>query len=278
MSRGWRFYSRDELLGALVYDSEGLLCGEVAELTLTEERALLDVQVRKRVGEVAVDVERLSRELAGRGLQVEGLTLAELVSLARGLGLDVPQARVERELALLKLRVPVEEVLWIDRKVLHPRGEVKVVLLRTPREAEFRGWKPRPPPKVPRREDVRGKLVLSLSSGIVGVVDDVVVGAGELGLRVYRAAGARELRWLAFINALRKSGRGELAERLAREIDPYAAPRLAGEDAERALELVRALGGGEAERLLSGYLAESRDVVDIAWGSVSRLGDAVVVE
>ncbi|MGC9096868.1 MAG: hypothetical protein ACP5II_06895 [Infirmifilum sp.] len=278
MARSWRFYSREELAGALVYDSEGLLCGEVADLTLTEEQAFLDVQIRKCVGEVSVNTERLSRELQSRGLQVDGLTLAELVSLARGLGLDVPQLRVERDLTLLKMRIPVEDIQWIDHKTLQPRGEIKVILLKTPREAEFRGWKPGQFPKVPRRDEVKGKLVLSLSSGIVGLVEDVVVGAGELGLRVYRASGARELRWLAFINALKKANRWEIADALSREIDPYSSPRLTGEDVERALELARSIGGGDVEELASRYITESRDVLDIAWRTVRRLGDAVITE
>jgi len=269
-----RFYSEEEVRGALVYDCEGLLYGEVGGLALLDSGAFIDVYLRRRVGEPAVDVERLAGELGRRGLSVEGRGLAELVALARELGVEVPYRTLDRDLSFLKARVPVEEVLWVDCS----RPELKVVLLATPREAEFRGWRPRPPPRIPRRGDVEGRPVLSLSGGVLGFAEGVVVGPGEVGVRVRRSAGGREVGWLAFISALRRNGKGKLAERLAGEIDPYANPRLTGEAAERAVRLVRELGSSEDVELLMKHVSEPRDVVDVPWSSVVRLGDAVIVE
>lgn len=277
-AKRWRFYSEDEIKGALVYDSEGLFYGEAAGLTLLRTGAFLDVYLKRRMNETVVDVERLAEALAKKGLSVEGSTLSELIVLARETGVEIPLTKASRDISILKARVPVEEVLWIDHKSLQSHGEVVVVLLSTMREAIFRGIKPQPPPKYPDRGEVKGKLMLSLSSGIVGVVGDVVIGAGELGLRIYRATAAKELKWLAFINALKKARLEKIAERLAGEIDPYANPRLSGDEAARALELARKLGGSDVESLLQNYLSESRDVLDVPWSSVVRLGDAVVVK
>ncbi len=273
-----KFYAEEELRGAKVYDCEGLLYGEAGGLVFLEDGAFIEVYVRRRIGDVAVDAERLSSDLARLGLQTGNATLEELVSLGRELGVDIPSRVVDREVSLLKARVPVEEILWFDSRNVAPFGELKVLLLATPREAEFRGWRPRPPAKWPKREEVRGKMVLSVSNGIVGVVEGVVVGIGGIGLRVARSGGDREVKWLAFTTALRRRGQDGLAERLAGEIDPYSNPRLKGADAERAARLVEELGSEEALELLAKHTVESKDVVDIPWSSVLRVGDAVITE
>lgn len=273
-----RFYTEDELRGAKVYDCEGLLYGEVGGLALLEEGAFIEVHLKRKIGELTVDRDKLVSNLAALGVHAENLTLAELVSLSRGLGVDIPSRVADTEISFLKARVSVEEVLWLDSRNVAPFGELKILFLATPREAEFRGWRPKPPSKWPRKEDVKGKLMLSVSKGIIGSVEEVVIGIGGIGLRVARSSGVSEVRWLAFVTALRRKGQGGLADRLTEEIDPYGNPRLTGAEAEKAFKLVEELGSRENLELLAKHTVESKDTIDVPWSSVVRIGDAVVTE
>ncbi|MEM2371208.1 MAG: hypothetical protein QW291_01565 [Thermofilaceae archaeon] len=273
-----RFYTEDELRGAKVYDCEGLLYGEAGGLTLLEEGVFIEVYLKRKIGEITVDRDKLFSNLMALGVYPENLTLVELVSLSRGLGLDIPSRTADAEISLLKARVPVEEVLWLDSRNVAPFGELKIIFLATPREAEFRGWRPKPPSKWPRKEDVKGKLVLSISNGIVGAVEEMVIGIGGVGLRVTRSSGGKEVKWLAFVTTLRRKGQDRLADRLTGEIDPYSNPRLTGGEAEKAFKLVKELGAEEDVELLAKHTVESKDTIDVPWSSVVRIGDAVVIE
>jgi len=280
-----RFYSPRELRGSRVYDSEGLYHGEVGGVEFGDDGVYVEVVVRRRVGEPLVDVGALrARLLAAGHAPPPGATLEEMVALAREFGVEVPKRPAERELVLAKSRVPVGEIAWIDEKVLSTpevKGLLRVILLRSPREAKYRGVRGSGKPAAPTPGLVEGKPVLSLSRGFLGIAGGVTVGFGVPGVRVFlKRGGEREIMWLSYLRALRKAGLLKLAERLYEVADPYMQPRLPG---ERLGEVREMLGRLEAPRLAYSLLedhvetAESKDVyVDVSWARVLKVGDAVV--
>jgi len=268
------FYSQREIRGARIYDSEGLYYGDAGSLILREEGAYIEVFLTRSVGESVIDAEALYGELARRGLSTSGLTLEAAVEVARSEGIEIPRRRAEREVSLLKAYCPVSEIAWVDASI----PEFRVILLRTPREASFRGQPPLEPPAFPRPGEVDGKPVLSVSNGFLGFASEIVVGPGELGVRVARGGGSVELKWMQFIHGLKRRGASREADVLAGEIDPYANPRLSGALVERAREAVARVLGPAGVRELESYLEVSRsEYVDVPWSSVRKLGDALVV-
>ena len=281
-----RFYTEGELKGALIYDSEGLYYGEAGRLILKDEQAYLEVYIRRKVGEVVVDDEALKRKLAAKGVAAPpDAVLEELIVLAREGGLEVPRKIVEKTVSLKKAMLPCEEIRWIDVKELRAEpyfGKTAVIFLKTPREARYRGQHASPPPKVPKPELVRGRLVLSETKGILGVAWEVAVGFGELGLRVYRIKGAeKKILWLAFITHLRKEGMADLAAELSEEIDPYRSSRLDLGMKDKIVAKLSELGAIDAVRLLDNFVEEGEEeslYVDVPWRKARKLGDAIIVE
>lgn len=207
-----RFFSAEELGGARVFDSEGLFYGLFDGYVVRGGVLFLRVVVEVSARQPVVDVDRLVEALRDRGVRVRpGEPLEVLVARARELGVDVPYRSAESRVRLLKALVPVSEVAVVDsRRLVHGSEEVveKVIVLRTPREARYRGRKPvLERPGVPPLEEIRGRLVVSLSEGVLGYVEDLVIGPGEPGLRVSRSEGVSGyINWLGFLNSLKKRG------------------------------------------------------------------------
>lgn len=282
-----RFYTPEELKGALVVDSEGFIYGLVDRVFFSRDYAALDIVVKTKVGETVVDEAELRTRLVLKGYEVEDKeTLEELVGLAKAAGIEVPRKVADREIKLRKAVLPISEIKWIDEKTINIGGEeerLRVVLLKKPREASYRGVRPSPKPLSPVPEDVRGKLVLSNSRGVMGVALEVTVGFGVPGIRVYtRKGGEKEISWISFITNLKRMGLGELADRMQEIADPYKTSRLPysrmGEIKERLKELnapSRAM-----EILESSVVAGEKKAiyVDIPWSRVKRVSDAIIVD
>jgi hypothetical protein len=281
-----KFYDPQELLEALVVDSEGLVYGRVGGFRFSQDGVFVQVYTVVRVGEKVVDAGRLAEELRRRGVQVgEGWPLDLLVRRAREEGLREVFREAEREYKLLKGEVRLEEVVLIDEQevddpAMGSREKVKVLVLSTPREAEFRGLKQLRQSVPPLEELLRGKLCISLSSGVLGYVDRVVVGPGLLGLRVCRRRGERVARWAAFMSQLRFMGEEELYRRLSEFRHPLKHSVLRGSEVEEARSLLESAGA--SERVLRAF-EEHIQVgdalcVDIPWGKIKVARDVVIVE
>jgi len=279
-----KFYLPEELRGAVIFDSEGLLYGEVSGVDVEEDGVKIIVSSRLDMGGRFVDAESLRARLVAAGVPPKGgETLEELVGLARKSGVQVPY-RSGGRLEIVKARMPVEDVLWIDEKVLDVapyKGRYVVILLRTPREARYRGVRGSSKPKTPMVNIISNKLVLSQSRGLLGVAADVSVGFGEPGIRIYtRRAGETEILWLAYLSSLRREGLMKLADELYGLADPYNYPRLPGRYLARITETLKRLKAPEkAFTLLRNYVQvlEEREIYeDVPWSSVLKVGDAII--
>lgn len=283
-----RFFSAEELGGARVFDSEGLFYGLFDGYVVRGGVLFLRVVVEVSARQPVVDVDRLVEALRGRGVRVRpGEPLEVLVARARELGVDVPYRSAESRVRLLKALVPVSEVAVVDsRRLVRGSEEVveRVVVLRTPREARYRGRKPvLERPGVPPLEEVRGRLVVSLSEGILGYVEDLVIGPGEPGLRVSRSEGVSGyINWLGFLNSLKKRGLLRVYERLAEYRDPLVSPRLDLSLLPRVRELLEELGVvDKVSDLLEEFVVREPlrgSFVDVPWSRVLKVADIVLTK
>ncbi len=282
-----RFYSLSELKGAAIVDSEGLIYGVLDDLRFLPDDVLLVAVIEVSARDLVVDRDRLCEMLRSRGVDVgRDETLEYLVARAREEGLDIPVCEAVRPMKLVKGFVSVREVLWVDKASLRKgeeTREVKVVLLKTPREARFRGLKPQKALSIPKPEELRNKLVLSLSEGILGYAGDIVVGPGEPGIRAYKGMGVEGyINWLAFLSRLKKAGHRSLYEKLADYRDPLRSTRL---DVSMLGEIKRLLRELEAPREILELLEQHVDrrpvmgsYTDIPWSRVRKIRDVVIVE
>lgn len=280
-----RFYTPLELENAIVVDSVGMIYGRVGGVLFREDYSALEVYIEVKVGETIVDEEELKTRLTMKGYELNGReTLEELVSLARTAGLEVPRRSSDRELRLRKAQLMLSEIRWIDRKKLvTEEGEerITVVLLKTPREASYRGVEPEPKPRSPTLERVKGKLVLSESKGILGVAGELTVGFGVPGIRVYTSkAVEREIAWISFVTALRRSGLREIAEAMVEIADPYRNPRMPYSVVDKAREVLERMNAPEkAYRILERSIvaSEGKEIyTDVPWTAVRQVTDTII--
>ncbi len=218
-----KFFSIEELKGALVVDSEGLIYGNLSEIEVKEEHITLIISAK-----------------VGNCIDIKG-------------------------------RVPVKEVRVIDRKELaSPQGirtKIAVLVLSTPREALYRGIKPESgAPKVTEPSELKGKLVVSLSKGILGYCQGLVIGAGEVGIRV--VVEPPQISWLKLLEDLRARN-PKAASALALKADPLKRPRIPLSEAKALLK------GVEVD--LARYL-EGGKHLDLPWSSIVKVGDVIIVE
>ncbi len=281
-----RFFSEDELRGALIVDSEGLVYGKAGYLKINASGVYIVGLVETRGRSIAVDKDRLVEMLLERGVHVSGSEELEyLVARAREEGLEVPYMEVEGSLEYVKGSIPVSEILWIDKAGLEfdgRREELTVIMLRTPREARYRGIHPQESPMLPRPEELEGKLVLSLEQGILGYAGEIVVGPGEPGIRVYRRRGSTGyINWLSLTKRLREAGYTEIYEALAEFRDPLKHSRLDLSLKQRVEEILRSMKADEtAFRMLGESIVRGEEqsiYVDVAWSRVRKVREVILV-
>jgi len=279
-----RFFSLDEIRDAMVIDSEGFIYGYVKDLQVLEEDVGLAVYISSRVNEPVVDVEKLQSILSSRASLRGDEPLELLVSLARRDGLDIPYKVAEKEVKWLKGFVPVSEIQLIDIKrtsVDNIDSLIKVILLKTPREAIFRGLPARGPKPVYRVDQVLNKIIVSMSRGVLGIAKEVVVGAGEIGFRVYRVRSFKKVvNWIAFTAQVKRLGFKEAYERLVEFRDPYRFSKLDVSIAKDVEEVLKDLKEKDKVVVLLQEFVEVEpgaiEFEDISFSDVVKVGDVVI--
>ncbi len=282
------FFSLDELRDAEVYDSEGLFYGLLDSIVFRDETMFLRVALEFSSKQPIVDVERLVSMLRERGAHVSSEDPLEyLVARAREEGVDIPYRTADKKIRLTKAYVPIDEVAVVDVEKLQRGLEeklAKIVVLRTPREARYRGRSiVDKKPGVPRPEDIRGKLVVSLSEGILGYAEDIVIGPGLPGLRVSKGQGVMGyINWIAFLNTLKRQGHIDVYERLAEYRDPLTTPRL---DISLLPSIESLLAEMKAPKTIKKLLEENvvrqplREAFrDIPWDRILKINDIVITK
>jgi hypothetical protein len=279
-----RFFSLDEIRDAMVIDSEGFIYGYVKDLQVLEEDVGLAVYISSRVNEPVVDVEKLQSILSSRASLRGDEPLELLVSLARRDGLDIPYKVAEKEVKWLKGFVPVSEIQLIDIKrtsVDNTDSLIKVILLKTPREAIFRGLPARGPKPVYRVDQVLNKIIVSMSRGVLGIAKEVVIGAGEIGFRVYRVRSFKKVvNWIAFTAQVKRLGFKEAYERLVEFRDPYRFSKLDVSIAKDVEEVLKDLKEKDKVVVLLQEFVEVEpgaiEFEDISSSDVVKVGDVVI--
>jgi sporulation protein YlmC with PRC-barrel domain len=264
-----QFYNEKELKGTLVVDSEGLIYGRVSKISVEEDGIKLHVSVDVRAEVEEIDVEKL-RDLLKDKISSEAEE-EEIVSLAKSLGLEIPKKLVRRDLPHEKGVVPIEQIACIAE------GDgVRIIVLSTPREANYRGIRERKP-EYADLTGIKGKIVISLSGEVLGEASDVVVSAEGPGIRVKRLSAKKTINWLRLLRDLRREQRNA-ALKLETKLDPYKNPRIPVEEADEVAELLK--GEGIDPNLLEKYLEEpeGHSYVDVAWEKIKKIGDVVLVE
>ena len=275
------FYTVDEVKDALIIDSEGLIYGRVLDVVVEGGLVYLRAYIELNVEDKYVDVDKLVSLLRGKGLRVTGREpLEELVLLARENGITIPYKVVEKPFRLVKGRITLQEVEFIDVKRLS--GElVKIVLLKSPREARFRGAMVQHGIPVVEEEKFKGKLVISLERGIIGYASRLVVGGDEPGIRVLKGKGvAGYVNWIKFISTLRKKGYVELAEKLSEVVDPYKESRIPLERLRKVKTFLEE-AGEEVNKLLEECISREEVQIpfeDIAWKDILKMREVILVE
>jgi len=273
-----RYYAAREIMGARIYDILGLYYGEFTGLRVEPDDVYIMASIRASAREPVIDVDNLSRLLRERGYDADNEPVEVLVGIARREGIDIPYKVAEREEVLLKGLIPSREVAIIDyrRDVM---GGIAVILLSTDREARFRGLEGvSRANRVPREEDVRGKLVISIERGILGVAYGYVIGPGGAGIRAVAGGSSEEyINWLGFLNQVKRVDK-KLYNRLADEVNPLKHPRVGIEEIEGLMDMIRGAG---LEELLSRYRetkpSRHGGYIDIPLSSLRSVGDAIVV-
>lgn len=256
----------EEIVGALVVDSEGYVYGRVEEVKVEGNKVTLAASIEVDVGDEVVDEDALRRRLAERGFNVHSLNLQELVSLAREEGLTPPRKKAERREKIVKGFFPVEEIAWIDKGF-----DEYIILLSTPREAKYRGIKEH---RKPSYREVKNKLALSISRGFFGVVVGVAIGPGELAIRV--SPSPSMINWLKFTAELRRRGYGRLEEKFSELINPYKNPKIDVRELSKVKEVMEN-APKEVNELLRECM-EWGEYVHVPWRQVLKVGDVVILE
>ncbi len=282
-----RFFTPEELVGFEVVDSEGLHYGFCGGVEFTDEGPFLLVEIPIKVGESTIDVEELRLRLESKGVTLPPeVPLEGLVTMARDQGIELPRKVYSSEVKVLKAKVPVSEVKWVDSISVDFEGvrrELRIILLDTPREIWYRGMEPTIRPENPLPDMVREKVVLSRGRGILGIAGELVVGFGQPGIRVYLKKGSsRVIRWLPFITWLRRRGYREIVEELTKLADPYKEPKLPADRFDEVMEVLNGLDApDEVIRELSENIVEveGEDLYeDVPWPEVKKVGDFIVTK
>jgi len=255
----------EEIIGALIVDSEGYIYGKVDNVRFENGKAYLIAVIEVDVGEIVVDEIELRKRLSAKNIDVSPLNLHELISLARKHGIAIPKARAEQKEKIKKGEIPIDEILWIDKGM----GNY-IVLLPTPREAKYRGLKESDRPIL---SNVENKLVLSISRGFLGTAVGLAIGPGELALRV--SPSGSTINWLRFTTELRKRGYLKLEEKLSNVINPYKNPRIS---IDMLSEIEDIVGNNKEVNKLLKECIEWGDYIHVSSSSILKVGDVIIVE
>lgn len=303
-----RAYREDELIGAAIIDSEGYIYGKVEKININEDEIVVLAYEGKPDVKTVVDVPSLKESLLKNvkttfGLKVRRVTpeevLVENIRKEFGLGLDeqlsdehymkyaermgfeVPQIKATLERKEQKGNVSLSEIKTIKITVIgKEKGTkvIKVILLRKPKEAEFR--KVPIQAKVPYRstELIKDKLVLDAEGNALGFVDSVVLFQGNPGIRVYVSKMSGQVSLTLLTKYLEEVGQSNAAAQvrkhlLEREAHRYTATMEELEDFMHKMKLNFRL----PEKVIGSQ--DTRELVaDIPWSEIQKIGDIVLLK
>ena len=203
------------LTNALVIDSEGFIYGRVEGIEVKEDDLLIKVYEEKGLEREEVDYEKLLQILFNeyarrkRGFrrpkledfykevrrtlgipEKESIKTEDLIEYTKQIGLKIkiPKKSIRRVKKYVKGLVSVKEIRSIAlTRLPQESGGVKdytIILLKTPRQAEYSGnFPPEKPPYLPP-EKIKNMLVIRPDAKILGYADNLLIGAGIVGLRV----------------------------------------------------------------------------------------------
>ncbi len=279
-----KFYSIQEIMGALVYDSEGLYYGYLCNV-----EPVLDIKmyicIDFNVNDIVPDKEKLVELLRSRGLSASGEeTLEYLIYRAREEGIDIPKKRVNKNVSMVKGVITIDDIQLIDDFIDYSTRERRIlILLDKPKEAMYRGIPISKNPPLLTLENIKDKYVVSLSRGFLGIAIEVVVGAKELGIRIKKKGNITGyISWLAFLNTLKKKGYIELYNKLSEYIDPYATPRIELKMLDQILEFFKEASiPKEVSDLIKKYIIVEETgsmYEDIPLSNILKIRDIIIVK
>jgi len=303
-----RAYRADELVDALVIDSEGYIYGKVGKIAINENEILLFADEDKPDEKTIADVASLKRSFLGevkktfgsriRRVSLEdiletdirkelGLGLAEplndqhYLKYAERLGFPVPYVMATAERKEHKGTVDLNKVENIRITVIgKEKGTtaIKVILLSEPKEAEFRNIPIQD--KVPYRstEAIKDKLVIDSEGNALGYVDSVVLFKGIPGIRAYVQATGGQVNLSLLTRYLDQSGQSDVADQVRKH--------LMNPESHRYLLDIEELEGFMRQFRVTFRLPEkvmmtqdSREfVADIPWDAIHKIGDVVLLK
>jgi sporulation protein YlmC with PRC-barrel domain len=279
-----KFFGLDEIKDAMVVDSEGFIYGYVKDFQVVEDDVKLAVYISSKVNELVVDVEKLISILSTKASLRGDEPLELLVSIARRDGLDIPYKVAEKEFVWLKGFVSVSEIQLIDVKrvsVDDTDSIIKMVLLKTPREALFRGIPIQNAKPIYRVDQVLNKIVVSISRGVLGIAKEVVVGAGEIGFRIYRVRSFKNVvNWISFVAQVKKLGFRDAYEKLVEFRDPYRFSKLDISVVKNVEEILNDLKEKDKVMTILQEFIEvesgATEFEDIPFNDIVKVGDIVI--
>jgi len=302
-----RAYREDELLDAMIIDSEGYVYGKVEKVNINEGEIFLLAYEGKPDVKTVVDMASLKDELLkgvkkpfsskirrippweiladnirkelGLGLD-EQLDDKHYLEYAERMGVTITRVKATVERKEQKGIVSLNEIKTIRTSVIgKEKGTriIKVILLTEPKEAAFR--KIPIQEKVPYQttEAIKDKLVLDSEGNALGFVDSVVLFQGMLGIRVYVSKQSDQVSLSLLIQHLEGSGQPDVAALVRKHLmDPkshrYTVEREELEDFMRQRKLTFKV----PEKITSQGNREF--VADIPWNAVYKIKDVVLLK
>ncbi len=276
-----KYYPLREINGGHIYDIYGLFFGEICGYEYYMDTIRLKTCITYRAETTVPDTETLKNKLVEKGIKLTGSEPLEyLVNMARQLKIDIPYKTISREVRMLKAYVNIDEIAVIDRYIYERKPRI-LILLKKPREAYFRGWSQTPLKQSPLPENIIGRHVVSISNGYLGVVKELVLGAGELGLRIAPLKpGEIYISWLRFLSDLRRKGLSREYSILASIRDPLKHRRISIEEYDEIIREMKNKGVGEdliikMDEYIE-YTTGYGGVIDIPFRRVMYIHDIIV--
>jgi len=303
-----RAYREDELLDAAIIDSEGYVYGKVEKINIGENEIVMLAYEGKPDVKTVADLASLKEDLL-KGVRTTfgsklrrvtpddtlnenvrkelGLKLEEAVNdehflkYAERMGVSIPMVKATVERKEQKGTISLNEIKTVRITMIGKEEGtkvIKVILLRKPKEAEFR--KIPVQTKVPYRstEAIKDRLVLDIEGNALGYVDSVVLFQGVPGIRVYVSKMSAQVSLSLLTRHLEESGQSKSADLVRKHLlDP---------ESHRYTVTVEELEDFMRQRKLSFKLPESalggqaarEFVADIPWEEIQKIGDVVLLK
>lgn len=302
-----RAYRADELFDALIIDSEGYIYGKVGKININEDEILLfayeDKPDVKKVPDIAALKEELLKEAKttfGSKLRrkVPSDILAESVRKEFGLGLDVqlsddhylkyaerlgvsiPYTKAIMERKEPKGTVSLNEVKTMRITVIGKEKmtrTIKVILLRKPKEADFRKIPVQDKVAYRTTEALKDKPLLDADGNVLGYVDSVVLFKGMPGVRVYVSETGGQVSLPLLIRYLEENDQPEEADMIRKNLLDMERLRSMVEMAELEEFMRRKKLSFMVPAKFITTHGSREFVADIPWNMIHKIGDIILL-